>query len=312
MNIEGYNKKFIAFIDILGFKNLIDGIESNSKTSKTDFKKVQSILNFLNEESIDSNGQHDLPVYEKTDDGYVEKELGNPIITYVSDCVIISTDGTFDGFKSICNKITKLYTDIASDGIFLRGAIVYGNIYHKDRILFGSGYVKSYLLEEKKAIFPRVIIDESVFDFLKDHQGKFPLNENGIKTDLNDKEKYLRLFPFNYYPYYTVYWLDFLLRVKAHILYHLNMYDTSVKGYDKELKELDKFCCWRERYTWDLDFTGGNQRVLEKYIWIKDEFNETINKYSKFLTNEQNEMRISKIVFKSNHWGAEKTLGHRR
>lgn len=312
MNIEGYNKKFIAFIDILGFKSLIDGIESNSKTSETDFKKVQSILNFLNEESLDSNGHHDLPVYEKTDDGYIQKELGNPIITYVSDCVIISTDGTFDGFKSICNKITKLYTDIASDGIFMRGAIVYGNIYHKDRILFGSGYVKAYLLEEKKAVFPRVIIDKTVIDALKNNAGEFPLNDAGIKTDINDGEKYLRLFPFNYFPYYTGFWLDFLLRVKSHILYHLNAFDTNVSGYGKELKELDKFCCWKERYTWDLNFSGGNPNVLNKYIWIKDEFNETLDKYSKFLSNEKGKMRISKIIFKNNHWGVEKTLGHSR
>lgn len=313
MELEGYKKKFIAFIDILGFKKLIDGIESESKTHKTDFGKVKSILYFLNEESIVSNGHHDLPVYEETENGYVEKELGNPIITYVSDCVIISTDSTFDGFKSLCNKITKLSTDLAADGIYIRGALVYGNIYHHDRILFGTGYVKAYLLEENETINPRVIIDESVSKFLSDYEGQFPLNDAGIKTDKEDKRKYLQLFPLNYSPNYCGPWLDYLLRIKSHILYHLNTNDPRVKGFSDELKNLDRFYIWKERYTWDLNFDGGNDKILKKYDWIKEEFNETITTYKKFLSDEDGELRIRPIVFDElGFWGPDKLLGQYR
>lgn len=313
MKLEGYEKKFIAFIDILGFKQLIDGIENESKTHKADFEKVKSILNFLNEESIESNGQHDLPVYEETVNGLLEKELGNPIITYVSDCVIISTDGTFDGFKSLCNKITKLSTDLAADGIFIRGALVYGNIYHHGRILFGSGYVQAYLLEENKSINPRVIIDESVSTFLKEYNGQFPLNDAGIKKDEEDGLRYLRLFPRNYSPFYCGPWLDYLLRVKSHILYHLNTFDSRVKGFPVELKKLDKFYTWKERYTWDLDFDGGNEKVLKKYIWMKEEFNETLSTFKEFLSDNNDELRIRPIVFNElGYWGPDKILNQLR
>jgi hypothetical protein len=312
MTLDNYIDKFVAFVDILGFKNLVDSIESKSPTHENDFKKVLSILNFLNEESNESNTHHDLLTYELTDKGLLEKELGNPVITYVSDCIVISTEGTFDGFKSLCNKLTKFSTDVAADGIFLRGAITYGKIFHTGRLLFGTGYQNAFKLESTKAINPRIIVDESALNFLKDYEGQFPINIAGIKQDTDDNLKYLRIFPFHYFPYYTVSWLDYLLRVKSNILYHLNMFDERVSGFSKELKELDKFCCWKEQYTYNLDFTGGNESILKKYIWLSNEFNETLETYCKFLSNEDGNMRISKIIFDGSIWRPELKLGHIR
>ncbi len=311
-DIRNYKKKFVAFVDILGFKNLVANIESKANTHESDFRKVESILNYLDDESKESNGQHDLPVYEKTDVGYIERELGNPVITYVSDCVVISTDGTFDGFKSLCNKITKFSTDIATDGIFLRGAIVYGDLFHNGRILFGSAYQRAYELESTTAIYPRVIIDSSVYEVLHDYIGQHPLNKVAIVRDSIDNINYLLPFQFNYFPHHCGPWLDFMLRVKSHLLYHLNFYDNSVEGYSMDLRNLERYCCWKEQYTWELNFTGGNENIFKKYIWLKDEFNKAISTYAKFLQNEEGKPKISPIVFKNNHWGPEEILGHIR
>ncbi|PWW07100.1 hypothetical protein [Mangrovibacter plantisponsor] len=144
MNIDGYENRFVAFVDILGFKNLIHKIESEAIEGK-DYQRVRSVLNFLHEESIESNGQHDLPVYEEKDGIILEKELGDPRINYISDCVIISTEGTFEGFKSLCNKLTKFSTDIACDGIFIRGGVTYGKIYHHGPIL-GSVWISKIIV----------------------------------------------------------------------------------------------------------------------------------------------------------------------
>jgi hypothetical protein len=92
-----YQNRFAAFVDILGFKQMIVQIEGKAVGHEQLFMRLMSVLNFLNEESIESNGNHDLPIYELVDDGMIERELGNPRITYVSDCAIVSTEGTFDG-----------------------------------------------------------------------------------------------------------------------------------------------------------------------------------------------------------------------
>lgn len=320
MNIEGYENRFVAFLDILGFKELIYKIEDEGEES-SDFKRVRSVLNFLHEESVESNGQHDLPIYEQKEDYILEKELGDPRISYISDCVIISTESTFDGFKALCNKLTKFSTDIACDGIFMRGAITHGKIYHHGPMLFGTAYQRAYELESKNAVHPRIIIDEIVFEELSDRKGEFPLNEHAIVKD-KDNVSYLANFPLNYHPQYTPSWLDFLLRIKSRILYHLNIYDSRVSGFGAELKNLDKFCCWKEVYGWDLNFDGGNDSVLSKYEWLKDEFNFTIKKYSEFLSVRAGEekhyggvkegMRVSPITWNGVIWSPEKELGHIR
>jgi hypothetical protein len=191
---EPYGNRLAAFIDILGFKGMIAQIERRSTGHELLLKRLSSVLNFLNEESIESNGTHDLPVYEKVEGGFVERELGNPRITYISDCAIISTEPTFDGLKSICNKITKLSTDLACDGMFVRGAITHGPLYHDRKLVFGSAYQQAYQVENKVAKVPRVIIDHSVLTEMASHVGQFPLNDFGTRIDL-DGQRYLIAFP---------------------------------------------------------------------------------------------------------------------
>jgi hypothetical protein len=319
VNIEGFEKRFVAFIDILGFKKLIDSVEAATEES-ADFQRAKDILDFLHRESVESNGHHDLLVYKQTKDGLLETELGDPRLSYISDCVIISTEGSFDGFKAICNKITKLSVQGASIGIYIRGAVTYGNVYHHGPMLFGTAYQRAYELEPK-ALYPRVIMDEVVFDFLKGDSGTFPLNEAAIRID-SDGRKYLLNYPFNYLSGYVTDWLGFLLRVKSSILYFLNKFDGRVSGFGPELKRLDKFCCWKELYGWNLNFDGDDSRVLDKYIWLKDEFNATILKYSWYLEARegakkwkegvQEGPRILPIIWNGTHWGPEKELGHFR
>lgn len=45
-----------------------------------------------------------------------------------------------------------------ADPVILRGGIVRGNLYAKGDITFGSGLTAAYLLEEKSAKFPRIIM----------------------------------------------------------------------------------------------------------------------------------------------------------
>ena len=321
MNIEGYENRFLAFLDILGFKDLIKTIEEEGDAAEQALKRVKSILNYLHEESVESNGQHDLPIYEEKDGVVIERALGDPRISYISDCVIISTEGTFDGFKSLCNKVTKFSTDIACDGIFLRGAITYGKLHHHGPILFGSAYQNAYFLESKKANYPRVIIDDIVFDVLKSRKNEFPLCPPTIVKD-QDEIQYLANFPFQYHPQYVFSWLDFLLKVKGHILHHLNYFDKRVSGFGPELKKLDKWYCWKEAYGWNLDFTGGDNDVLKKYIWLSEEFNASLIAYRSFLTAQKadsklmgpavEEMRIQPIVWNGVIWAVEKELGRLR
>ena len=144
-------ERFVAFIDILGFTQIVERIESDTPGDNFNLKRIKSVLNFMDEETYSPNYLPDLPVYTETDNELLETELGDPRLTYVSDCIIISAEPTLDGFKALSRKIHKITADLAFDGIFCRGAISKGKLYHRERILFGSSYIKAYKLEESVA-----------------------------------------------------------------------------------------------------------------------------------------------------------------
>ncbi len=118
-------------------------------------------------------------------------------------------------------------------------------------------------------------------------------------------------------------WIDYLLRIKGKILYHLNKFDEKVSGFGHELKSLDQRYCWKEAYGYNLNFDGGDSRVLKKYLWLKDEFNRTIETHSRWLLADEKtaavnpqlakgQLRISPIQKQAECWGVERELGRYR
>ncbi|MES2809362.1 MAG: hypothetical protein V4619_12090 [Bacteroidota bacterium] len=245
--------RFVAFIDILGFKDYIITYEKNNDYDL--LHKIKSILNFMQEETEESHYWSDLPVYELRDGKMYEYELGHPKMTYVSDCIIISADGDMDGFKGLSQKIHKIITELAVDGIFCRGAISKGKLFHHDKILFGTAYMKAYQLEVK-AVYPRVIIDPEILDFFNLTQDKVPLAPIFYGKD-DDEFYYLKYFTWNYFPPYMHNWIHYLLVVRQHIV--------------KKLLELEKLLLERS--------DENTSKVYEKYKWLVLEFNRTLDFY---------------------------------
>lgn len=237
-------ERFVAFIDILGFTQIVKSIESNNTRENLDLKRIKSILNFMNEETTYSNYFTDLPVYVESEEGLVEKELGDPRITYVSDCIIISAEPTLDGFKGLSRKIHKITADLAYDGVFCRGAITKGKLFHHDKIFFGSSYINAYKLEEK-ADFPRVIVDPDIIDFFELEEGEFPLAPAFYGKD-KDGMYYQRYWTWYLFPPYAGGFDSYLIMVRKWIIEHIKTFE-------------------------------GNSRVQPKYLWLKDEFNSLID-----------------------------------
>lgn len=243
-NDELMGERFVAFIDILGFKEVIKGIEERNSKDDLIFMKIRSILNFMDEETYEPNYATDLPVYEKTKDGLVERELEDPRLTYISDCIIISAQPNMDGFKGLSKKIHKITADLASDGVFCRGAITKGKLFHKERVIFGSAYIRAFKLEEEFAVFPRIIIDPEIINFFSLKEGQMPLGPAFYGLDIDGY-------------YYQRYWTWFLYPP------HCGAYDTylyRVRGHiDENLEKFRETPC-----------------ILEKYQWLDREFNSLI------------------------------------
>jgi hypothetical protein len=150
-----YQKRALAFIDILGWKDLI-------KRSLEDAAALQPILEALVEMDIAVRSvkqvqaaYHDKPFSGK----YVLQE-----VAHFSDTVVLSCDATKDAVghllfvcQQFCSRLLR-----SPHLILTRGAIVIGDLVHKDNVIFGPALVEAHCLESKTATNPRVLITPEV------------------------------------------------------------------------------------------------------------------------------------------------------
>lgn len=107
---ERPQRRYCAFLDILGFKKLLERVEDPAADDRH-VESIISVLNFIAEEVVEPAYGPDLPVYTATANGLLEQELGGLRMISVSDSMIISADYTPDGFKALCRKVTKVWEE---------------------------------------------------------------------------------------------------------------------------------------------------------------------------------------------------------
>jgi hypothetical protein len=169
-----YSDYYVAYLDILGFKDLV-----KSKEHK-DRKKIYEYFKLI--EEITS----DLKKIES------QKDIGAIII---SDSVILSVpfgaeeDENIDKLRKLCIAIQKIQFKLAEIDIWLRGAISSGEAYFdsKKNQIVGPAYINAYLLEERLAINPRVILDNKLINELKLDSAQMLIDKvNNVETCLQE------------------------------------------------------------------------------------------------------------------------------
>ena len=136
-----YEAKLVAFIDVLGFKSLVERDEK--------FRLEQYFA------YITSN----LKEYSKKGKGEIDYIL-------ISDAIVLIVDFTGNWLQQLIQIVSVIQARLLILKIPLRGAISFGDVYlnRDDNIIVGSGLINAYLLEEK-AIYPRVIIDRKLMKY---------------------------------------------------------------------------------------------------------------------------------------------------
>ena len=187
--MEYYKDKIVCFIDILGFRELIEVNVSGPE-------KIYSILSKISREITDWLGE---PISSNID----------LKITQFSDSIIFSFVQSKHYFMQF-HFFKELAIKMVMEGVVLRGGITYGKIFHNSDFVFGPAMIKAYDLEHTEAVFPRIIVDKSALS-LENNDGKkitdypmqfvFKINESGysfidyifdVVTSDNDLTKYYR------------------------------------------------------------------------------------------------------------------------
>lgn len=250
-----YENRLIAFIDILGFKEIVYSSEKDS--SKIEF--LYSVLDYLKsweipekwnlkfveiEEDAQKKGVENFDIRSKTNS------------TSFSDSIVVSVkiDNNVNEMAStLIANLSYIGAILFEKGILFRGGLTIGNLIHNEGgTVFGKGLIEAYQLESNNANYPRIILSNKLIQKLN-----YPL-----------KTKH------NRYPYH-----QYLERftdgcIGFHQMIYFQVIESSPEMNNERLKEsLEKI---RKVIIKGLDTSFENPRVFEKYKWLKTQYNKLI------------------------------------
>jgi hypothetical protein len=142
--------KFIAYIDVLGFKSMVEAAEGESDSLLLEViailrasGSVQARLRF------DQDGPTVCPMSK-----YIQRNL-NFRASQISDCVIVSSEVSPAGAINLLHHCWQLVLSLMRKGVMCRGYITRGVISHSDTQFYGTGYQRAYASEGNVAVFIR-------------------------------------------------------------------------------------------------------------------------------------------------------------
>ena len=167
-----YEDRYVAFIDILGFRKLVKRTEEDANLLERLTSVLEDVRMFKKlEEHMDASGAND-PRH------FFQNMFK---MTTFSDSILISTKINTIGLGEIIFISAIICNRLLHQGIFTRGAISKGKLIHTNAIILGDGLIKAYELEKTAAIYPRILIDEKI---LKDMNAI----AQGINPDLRRQD----------------------------------------------------------------------------------------------------------------------------
>lgn len=169
-----YDERIVAFVDILGFKEII-------YKSANDPALVTRIFDALDV------GKDDWATMFAADVGLMLKpdDFDDRFHSF-SDCIVISVPKTIQEIGLLIYVTFKICRQLLGQGFTSRGGIAMGKLFHRDNdeskkdrslasaMVFGPAFVDAYQFESSHADGPRVILQNQVWRFIESERSKSP------------------------------------------------------------------------------------------------------------------------------------------
>lgn len=272
-----YSYRFVCFMDMLGCKKLV----WESDTSHDAFKQVKKIASVFKEEQKKYATNHwcnnftfSIPKNGFVKDHYLSEEDIGVDMSMFSDSIIISYElsdsGLFlDWYRQIFqvfNDICRLQFELATKGIFLRGGLSFGKIYHKENVCFGPALINSVMLESKYAKYPCVAVDKPIIEKI----------QSDMNSDLEDDYALGYKIPHKLKEFAEELFLDYLSRTdnfnRTCDKQPVFMLDWFTSRFIQSSSNISRI---RPAIIAELK-KENDEPVAEKYRWLARYFNQTI------------------------------------
>lgn len=183
-NDPDYQECIVSFLDILGFRNLIEKL-----TAREIRQRLEIFRRFSRPDESEKPGKY-----------YGQGIFSDPGHEIVSDAVVrarpIRTEVRDGPLVLELIDLLHIQMQCVEHGIALRGAVVIDQLHLGPNLegpLFGPGLVKAYEMETNEVIFPRICIEESAIELLKSDESllkeghtleiELDIIEDFVKTD---------------------------------------------------------------------------------------------------------------------------------
>lgn len=297
---KSYKRGIVTFIDILGFKSLVEnGNESEIYDSLSLFKKsyaqgsqwVVTLADALSETSLYNVKSPSLETVYFSDSIV---RIQYPLDFFPEQPEVCDIDALSQEIKMLSN----IQEHLLCKGIIVRGGMTIGDICYdnESKILFGPAMNRAYKLESQLAQTPRIIIDPEILlhnEELTMHRYELGIlrNEGFLRKDKDNIE-----------------FIDYFGEASKHLFYGLytgsdknerfpfpwTEWGKKVGIYANYSRLFDR----REIITRNILKYQEHENVLMKYLWMAKQHNATVNNiyphYKKFaevsdlcLDNEQ-------------------------
>ena len=270
---NGYMVCFLGIIDILGFSDFVNNNEN----------AVKLITEIISNSSFSNESQLEKISY---------KMLSDTLIVYTNEntqYALINLIFALENFSIKCLE----------KGFLSRGAVVQDKFYlDKDYdIMVSPAFIEAYRLEENDACYPRILITNTVYDFLMKNLEfrddcffieKLKFVKDYIENDFDD---FYVVRPFRN------------IDIIAKAIYpnykdcHGHIFRTNIDNDEKDLNRvLSDIRNWLIDIYKNIELKDAvSASVKRKYNYFAREFNETLEKCSNYIDIENFKVKLFKL-----------------
>lgn len=250
-NVIEYKDCYVAFVDVLGFKNIIQNGSCEEIYSIFEDLSITGRMRFMYNED---------EVIALNDVRYMI--MSDSIVMYIESSI---TDSLF-ALLYKCQRLQKELLD-RSIPIFLRGGISKGELFvdEEKHIIFGKALTSAYLMENGLAKYPRIIFNKELLDTNTQQNITFASSEwKSLVIEKDEDELYF------------VSYIGAILVVNNDK--HFIDYLDSILSYCQKQLDSSHDPSIREKYLWVkkmiLRCYKPNSLAIERFCGNCDEFNK--------------------------------------
>ena len=248
-----YQKCFIAYLDILGFKEMVKQSEDNPD-------KIKSLL-----DSLIICNSFSLKSKKATTQG--TPRTINIKSRFISDSIVFFLKENPEDIGHLFLIIRYIQDRLWDKGLLIRGAITHDDMYfpkggNGNNITLGPGIIKAYQLESTVAIYPRIVVSEILFDYIKRYKiGAYPFATGNTLADFVQQD------------HDGIYFLDLLnkniIRADGEKLEKEGDTFSIVWETDAPSKHKEIMSCVERCINSFIKQNDNDEKTQQKYNWLK-------------------------------------------